>query len=120
MKKLIIIVIFLIRLSSVVGAVESITTEGNRFIFYKGMRNMYSTVGQESNFQLVNDLFVKTDFETYMGGYSDTVQAFAPKMINFGIGFKYKQIGFMHYCLHDIDNVTPVIYPIKNKVSFSW
>ena len=79
--------------------VESITTEGNRFIFYKGMRNMYWVVGQESNFQL-NDLFVKLILKLTWEVIRIQYTSENSKMINFGIGFKYKQIGFMHYCLH--------------------
>ena len=85
--------------------------------FYTSKRFGLNTVGQEFSITF-KDFKISTDFESFMEKYNGTF--FTPSYIYYGTGIEYKNIGIMHYCLHDLDRKTSSSYPIRNKIYFQW
>ena len=111
--KLVFIVCFKIYVASMSLANLALNSE-----YYMGQRFGLVTVGQKISFVINKDIKLETDFESFMKKYNGTF--FSPSHIYFGTGIEYKQFGIIHYCLHDLDNISGNRYPIRNKFYFQW
>ncbi|RAP31375.1 hypothetical protein DID76_02950 [Candidatus Marinamargulisbacteria bacterium SCGC AG-414-C22] len=92
------------------------TTINNRYYIGQGLDKV--KVGQELAIKITNSLWLKTDFESYLKSFNGTF--FSPEKINFGLGIEYKQWGWIHYCMHDLDQSSDFKYPIRNKFYVQW
>ena len=86
--------------------------------FYTGIRNHEFSVGQKFELNLGQNWTIQTDFESFLDGFHDA--SFVPNKINFGVGVQYKQWGWTHYCLHDLDTLVPLKYPKKDRFYVVW
>ena len=86
--------------------------------YYSGKRFELVTVGQRFNVHFTDNFRFNTDFESFMNKFAGTF--FSPGKIYYGTGFEYKNFGWMHYCLRDLDKSSGVLYPIRNKFYIQW
>ena len=114
MKQLILYYALLISLFAVpVNATVIINSD-----YYTSERFGLQSVGQQISLSFNDELIIKTDFESFLSDFSGTF--FSPSKIYYGAGIQYKQLGIMHYCMHNLDDSSSNTYPVRNKIYFQW
>tara|TARA_B100000427_G_scaffold59703_1_gene46977 strand:- start:587 stop:928 length:342 start_codon:yes stop_codon:yes gene_type:complete len=86
--------------------------------FYSGYLNNQITVGQELSVLLMSDLLVYTGFESYLNSFEMTY--FSPSLIDYKLGFMFKQFGWEHSCIHSLDKISDVTLPIRDRFYVVW
>ena len=116
MKTLILGLGLIIRLTSTIyGLTDQIDMST---LLYSSYRAKNNTAGQKISVKLGNKLLIESDFESYLNQYKSG--SFIPSMINYGLTIQYKNMGWTHYCLHDIDTYEDLSYPVKNQFYVVW
>ena len=113
-----ILVIYIVSISSLIPVIASPNSVKIDTLLYSSFRHNNNTVGQQLTISISKNIKVITDFESYLHKY--VTGSFVPSMINFGLQLEYKNIGWKHSCLHDIDKYVAIAYPRKNEFFIQW
>ena len=111
------IVLFWGCLLTPLSALDFHNENGTNSHYYIGYRGDSISVGQRFNLAVSSTFAIFTDFESQLDRFNG--DSFSPKRINYSLGIRYKQIGWKHQCLHDIDTHRGIAYP-KKDMFFIW